>query len=185
MAEQPPKLKFQYGKVYHCELLYDTPKTGEGQYGTWYMYGMKYEGIEYTVFTSSKGLNKRLERYRKGDQIVIEKIDPPDGGYPYYDVVPDEGTRVAVPETPKQEAPDWDAINDSKTKDIHRQVCLKLAVQSMGTTKKDLDLSEVASRMKGLLIILDGLIEEEAPVEAPAEEERVEAPPHTDDDLPF
>jgi len=173
MAEQTPKLKFTYGKPYLCELLYDSPRTGDGQYGTWYLYGMKYEGQEWSVF-ASKGLNERLERYRKGDNVVIEKMESPEG-FSYYDVIPAEGTQVSTPDAPKQEAPNWDAINDTKTKDIHRQVCLKLAVQSMGTTKKDLDLSEVASRMNGLLFILDGLVEEEPE----------ETPTPTDDDLPF
>ena len=182
MPEQTPILKFKYGQPVECELLYDSPKTGEGEYGTWYLYGVKYNDKEMAVF-ASKTLNERLNRYRQGDSVIIEKMSSPEG-FAYYDVIPAEGTQIATPDAPKQEAPDWDSINDSKTKDIHRQVCLKLAVQSMGTTKKDLDLSEVASRMKGLLVILDGLVVE-APVEAPAEEERVEAPPHTDDDLPF
>ena len=56
--------------------------------------------------------------------------------------------------------------------------------QSMGTTKKDLDLAEVSLRMKGLLFVLDGLdeadVKEEDLPDVPAE-----VPPPTDDDLPF
>ena len=176
MPENTPVLKFQYGKPYHCELLYDSPKTGEGKFGTWYLYGMKHDNQEWSVF-ASKTLNERLERYRKGDNVVIEKMDSPEG-FSYYDVIPGEGTRVATPDAPKQ---DWDA----KTKDIHRQVCLKLAVQSMGTTKKDLDLSEVASRMNGLIFILDGLVEETPEETQVSKETSEEVPPISDEDLPF
>ena len=48
---------------------------------------------------------------------------------------------------------------DDRTKDIHRQVCLKLAVQSMGvcsSMEEEFNYGEVKDRMEGLLNILDG-----------------------------
>jgi len=179
MPEQTPILKFKYGIKYPVQLQYDEPKTGEGEYGTWYRYSVKYEGQDMAIF-ASKTLNARLERYRQNDRVVIEKCET-DDGKTYFDAVPEEGTQIATPDAPVVNTPNWDSV---KTNDIHRQVCLKLAVQSMGTTKKDLDLAEVSLRMKGLLFVLDGLdeadVKEEDLPDVPAE-----IPPPTDDDLPF
>ena len=53
--------------------------------------------------------------------------------------------------------------NDDRTKDIHKQVCLKLAVQSLGTTE-NLDYQEVKVRMEGLVGVLEDVeVKEELP----------------------
>ena len=46
---------------------------------------------------------------------------------------------------------------DARTKDIHRQVCLKLAVESIGTKAKVTDAyyKDVKSRMEGFIAVLD------------------------------
>ena len=48
-------------------------------------------------------------------------------------------------------------MSDARTKDIHRQVCLILAVESIGVKAKTTDAyyKDVADRMMGFLGVLD------------------------------
>ena len=50
---------------------------------------------------------------------------------------------------------------DDRTADIHKQVCLKLAVQSMGS---DFNIEEIESRMYSLLSVLHGTESDGLPI---------------------
>ncbi len=53
---------------------------------------------------------------------------------------------------------------DDRTKDIHRQVCLKVAVMSLPSTDKPWTaeiISELRSRTKSLIEVLDGISQDD------------------------
>lgn len=72
--EKKPAIKFLTNKEYIVTLNFDEPKTGKGQYGTWYMYSCSYEG-EDRIFFASPGLQAQIVegKYGKGDTLKIMK----------------------------------------------------------------------------------------------------------------
>jgi len=158
--EQTLKLKTNLDHI--VTLRYDQPKTGTNNYGDWFLYGVIHEGEEKGLFATSY-LNDKLKFYGEGDVLNIRKEEV--GGKIQWNVIPQEGTDVkrdrgksagtnGVPvSTPTK------AISmDDRTKDIHKQVCLKLAVQSMPPVESfSADAyEEVDFRMNKFLEILDG-----------------------------
>ena len=94
-----------------------------------------------------------MQYYRKGDVVNI-RIENVDGGKIAWNVIPQEGTNV------KNEQNTTLGI-DARTHDIHKQVCLKLAVDMVA--KKDVhsvltegELVIVEANMKSLLQVLEG-----------------------------
>ena len=50
--DKKPALKFKANIPEKVKLTFDEPMTGEGQYGTWYMYGCIHKGEEKVFFPS-------------------------------------------------------------------------------------------------------------------------------------
>ena len=176
-------LKIVPGSEVEVMFLKDEPDVGISSDNRPYKkYTFNVDGTE-KVFWSTDTFHERLRGFQIGDKVTIEhkKMKSDKGAYTQYFVhadqdvllgkskeegngVPQEGTTTRsamnVDNTPKiaSSSPDWDKINADKTADIHKQVCLKLAVQLHGTSKIALDKDETASieyNMYALLEILD------------------------------
>lgn len=147
---QNETLKIQEGIDNVVEFLYDSPKTGTNNYGNWYLYGVRHEGSEKGIFATDY-LHDKLQYYRRGDKVNIRK-EQTSNGKVAWNVIPQEGTNT------KNENNTTLGI-DARTHDIHKQVCLKLAVDMMD--KKSATLTEgelviVEANMKALLRVLEG-----------------------------
>lgn len=131
------------------EFMFDEPKQGTNTYGNWNLYGLRHDGEDVSLFATDM-LHSKIQHYRKGDVIEIAKNET-EGGRIAWEVTPKEGTPVrdASNTTPTSKPQSM----DDRTADIHKQVCLKLAVQSMGT---EFDIQEIESRMYSLLSVLHG-----------------------------
>ena len=156
------EIKFGENEEYNVTFKFDEPKTGEGQYGEWNLYGVEHDGKDSSFF-ASPGLHNRVKSFKQGDSVKIVKR------------MKNNRTTWDVKKTGESTAP---VVSDARTKDIHRQVCLKLAVESIGTKAKVTDTyyKEVGDRMKGFLGVLD-----------PAEiiKERFDGEEITDGKIPF
>ena len=139
-------------------LMYDSPKTGTNNFGAWYLYGLEHDGKEVGVF-ATETLHGKLKYYQKGDVLNIRKEEYASGKFSW-NVIPQEGTK------PKTTASDVVQKIDDRTHDIHKQVCLKLAVELMGEKDAILtgtQLDAIEANMKQLLMILEGEKESEEP----------------------
>tara|TARA_R100000995_G_scaffold84755_1_gene64656 strand:- start:191 stop:691 length:501 start_codon:yes stop_codon:yes gene_type:complete len=149
---QNETLKIQEGTDTLVEFLYDTPKTGTNNYGNWYLYGVRHEGSEKGIFATDY-LHDKLQYYRKGDKVNIRK-EQTSSGKIAWNVTPEEGTTV------KNKVNTTLGI-DNRTHDIHKQVCLKLAVDMMPkkevhTVLTDSDQVIIEGNMRVLLQVLEG-----------------------------
>ena len=135
------EIKFGENEEYNVTFKFDTPKTGEGKYGEWNLYGVDHDGKDSSFF-ASYGLHNRIKGFKQGDSVKIIKR------------MKNGKTSWDVKQTGKTTAP---VMSDARTKDIHRQVCLKLAVESIGTKAKATEAyyKDVGDRMKGFLVVLD------------------------------
>jgi hypothetical protein len=141
----------QYNTDYPVTLIYDTCKSGESQYGPWNLYGVEYNKEPHGLFVD-EFLHETLSKYKKGDQIVIRREQDQEGKL-RWEVFP-TGNGSAMQKTAQTIPP-----MDSRTKDIHRQVCLKVAVLSFPTTNKSWDnaiIKEIKARTDSLIFVLDG-----------------------------
>ena len=148
MAEKNPQLKPKANIDYEIELQYDDCKTGENDYGQWYMYKVKHEGKEY-IFFPTQYLHSQLMCYSKGDILKIRKEEREDGkGFNWHIKAvncnskhefeipddksnPPEYAKKIVDRLEKRKEPDWDLINGIKSWDIHIQVAAKLASRTL------------------------------------------------------
>ena len=131
------------------EFMYDTPKTGTNSYGAWYLYGVRNDGKEVGIF-ATEALHKKLQYYKKGDKVNIRKEEYEAGKYAW-NIMPEEGTN------PKTESNTTLGLDD-RTHDIHKQVCLKLAVDGMpknGEMYTEAQLTVIEANMRHLLTILE------------------------------
>ena len=147
---QNETLKIQKDTDNVVEFLYDSPKTGTNNYGDWYLYGVMHEGAEKAIF-ATKYLNDKLQYYKKGDKVNIRKETSEDGKT-IWSVVAEGGTKT------KNEGNTTLGI-DARTHDIHKQVCLKLAVDMMdkgNTVLTEGELVVIEANMKALLQVLEG-----------------------------
>jgi hypothetical protein len=149
---QAETLKIQEGQDTFVEFLYDAPKTGTNNYGNWYLYGVRHEGSEKGIF-ATEYLHDKLQYYSKGDKVNIRK-EQTSNGKVAWNVVAEGSTKQ------KNEGNTTLGI-DNRTHDIHKQVCLKLAVDMV--TKKDehVLLTEaeqviIEANMRVLLQVLEG-----------------------------
>jgi len=167
-----PTLKPKANIDHIVEFLYDNPREGTNDYGVYHRYAFKYNGDEVGLFATD-ALHAKLAMFHKGDRVNIRKEEYEPGKFGF-NVIP----------YPRSIA----SKTDDKTKDIHRQVCLKLAVQSMGTPEV-IDFEMVKVRMEGFLIILDGLPPDESVQMSPVLSSFLgtdnDPPPIDDDDLLF
>lgn len=147
---QNETLKIQKDTDNIVEFLYDSPKTGTNNYGDWYLYGVMHEGAEKAIF-ATKYLNDKLQYYSKGDRVNIRKETSEDGKT-IWSVVAEGDTKT------KNEGNTTLGI-DARTHDIHKQVCLKLAVDMMdkgNTVLTEGELVVIEANMKALLQVLEG-----------------------------
>lgn len=145
-------LKIRANTDNNVKFLFDSPLEGTNAYGVYHLYKFDIEGEEHSLFATDN-LHEKLKDYNKGDVVNIRKEEY-EAGKMGWIVNPAEGV-IAKPSssTPSAQYSSSNSIDD-RTKDIHRQVCLKLAVQSMGTSET-LDFAMVKLRMEGLINILD------------------------------
>ena len=148
---QNETLKIQKDTDNIVEFLYDSPKTGTNNYGAWYLYGVMHEGSEKGIF-ATEYLNDKLQYYRKGDKVNIRKEEV--GGKTVWNIVP-EGTTKA------KNSSNTTLGIDARTHDIHKQVCLKLAVDMVAkkdihTVLTDAEQVIIEANMKALLQVLEG-----------------------------
>lgn len=140
------------------KFLYDTPIEGTNSYGMYHLYAFEHGGEETGLFATD-ALHEKLRNFTKGDSINIRKEEYEAGKFGW-NVIPEEGTPIRNTPPPPSVSGSYKATTtDDRTKDIHRQVCLKLAVQSMGvcsSMEEEFNYGEVKDRMEGLLNILDG-----------------------------
>ena len=68
------KLELELNKPKHIEMLFDSPKIGESQYGTYYLYAVRNgDGDEYSFFATDD-VHEKLSGLSKGDAAVITKV---------------------------------------------------------------------------------------------------------------
>jgi hypothetical protein len=148
----------QFNHSYPITLTYDKCKSGESQYGPWNLYGVEHEGEQQGIFAED-ALHQELKKYGKGAKLVIRR-NQDDNGQLEWQVTPANGST--------QQQPQQTVLSylDDRTRDIHRQVALKIATISIGQSLKpwtDDDLQEISERMDKLLVILDGSNEDALP----------------------
>lgn len=69
-----PKLDLQVNIPATIKLLMDKPVTGSNAYGNWYLFGVEYEGQEYSFFATEDVAKYAEENnLRKGDSIKVTK----------------------------------------------------------------------------------------------------------------
>lgn len=134
------------------ELMYDTPKTGTNNYGAWYLYGVRRDGQE-TSFFATENLHKKLNIYGQGATVIIRKEEYAPNKFAWT-VVPQSGNE------PKAPSPSATNTIDARTHDIHKQVCLKLAIEIFKTHDNtrlisDVDLTIIKTNMVHLLNVLE------------------------------
>lgn len=155
----------QYNTDYPVTLTYDKCRSGSNQYGQWNLYGVEYEGESQGLFADDN-LHQELKQYGKGTKLVIRR-DQDDNGKLEWQVLPQngKGSSSSNGNTNRSDQTDLYYLDD-RTKDIHRQVALKLAVISLGENirpwSKD-DIREIGHRMARLLSILDRDSTDEGP----------------------
>lgn len=68
-----PKFNPDYNTKTEVELVYDNPKSGENEYGTYYLYKLKIDDVTHSFF-ASQDTHSKLCKYRSGDRVVIQKV---------------------------------------------------------------------------------------------------------------
>ena len=136
------------------KLMYPEPKTGTNTYGNWYLYGVEKDGRE-TGFFATDALHKKLSVYGQGAEVSISKEEYAPGKSAWV-VKPLGGTTPTKTASP---TPSTSNNIDNRTHDIHKQVCLKLAVELFGVKKGDIlsdtDMVTIDANMQSLLSILE------------------------------
>ncbi len=159
MTERQPTLQLkQFNHDYPITLVYNQCKSGESQYGPWNLYGVEHDGEEQGLFTED-ALHQELKKYGKGAKLVIRRKQDENGKLEWQ-VTPANG------DTQSKQSKTVSSYLDDRTRDIHRQVALKIATISIGQSTKpwtDEDLQEINDRMDKLLEILDGSTEDDLP----------------------
>ncbi len=146
----------KFNHDYSVVLTYDKCKSGESNYGPWNLYGVEYEGEQQGIF-AEEALHQELKKYGKGARLVIRR-NQDDNGKLDWQVVPANGNNRSNQTVL--------SYLDDRTRDIHRQVALKIATISIGQNVKpwtDEDLQEIKVRMDRLLEILDGRVDDDLP----------------------
>jgi arginine/lysine/ornithine decarboxylase len=158
------------------ELLYDQPKTGTNNYGEWFLYGVKKDQQEVSFFATSS-LHKKLSGFGKGSKLSVTKEEYAPSKFAWTV----NSLKTVQPSAP---APQNSANQhiDNRTHDIHKQVCLKLAIEMLGKVDgiiTDAQLIVVDANMNHLLNIL----EKESSQKVNAEDIVVDS--NTKDEFPF
>ena len=144
-----PILDLQYNVDYDIEIL--GYKTGENNYGPWHFYQLRYNGEKYGHFAQPV-LHEKLSRYNRGDRITIQKQQTEKDGYEW--IV--NGYTSQQEPVPVPISSTW----DERTHDIHRQVCLKVAVMSFPASDRSWEagvVDELKRRTNSLMTVLEGV----------------------------
>ena len=161
---------------YPITLMADKPTTQDGQWGVKHIYPNSFDGGLWDI-SASDGLHKQLSLYGKGSNLTVRKETFGDAGHSKF-VVTSNGV---TPPSAMAATPVMPMVGiDDRTKDIHRQVCLKLACQMFGESNailSDGSLMVIEENMLRLLRVLDG---DDAKDDAPKESTSEES-----EDLPF
>ena len=148
----------QFNTDYPVTLTFDKCKSGESQYGPWNLYGVEHGGEEQSLFAED-ALHQELKKYGKGSKLIIRRNQDEEGKLAWQ-VTPANGNSQSKP------TKTLSSYLDDRTRDIHRQVVLKIATISIGASLKpwnESDLLEIRNRMDKLLEILDGSDEDDLP----------------------
>ena len=148
----------QFNKDYPVTLTYDKCKSGESQYGPWNLYGVEHDGEQQSIYAED-ALHRQLQQYGKGAKLIIRR-NQDDNGQLEWQVTPVNGNNAH--KSNKMVL----SYLDDRTRDIHRQVALKIATISIGQSTKpwtEEDLQEIRVRMDKLLVILDGYTSNDLP----------------------
>lgn len=145
-------LKIRANTDNNVKFLFDTPLEGTNAYGVYHLYKFDMDGEEVSLFATDN-LHEKLKDFNKDDEVNIRKEEY-EAGKMGWIVTPAEGVVAKPGSSNTQTGGEILKDIDQRTKDIHRQVCLKLAVQSMEKTDI-LDMDTVKLRMEGLLGVLD------------------------------
>ena len=151
--ENKDNLKIAVNTDNIVEFMYDTPKQGTNNYGAWFLYGLRQGDKEVGLF-ATETLHKKLQFYGIGDKVNIRKEEI-DNGRVAWNVIPEEGTTAKYNGSPNLAPPKM----DNRTHDIHKQVCLKLAVDNMEKSGKCYTSGElvvIEANMYALLDVLEG-----------------------------
>tara|TARA_R110000744_G_scaffold11977_3_gene36035 strand:+ start:99 stop:572 length:474 start_codon:yes stop_codon:yes gene_type:complete len=141
------------------EFMFDNCKHGKSDYGDWNLYGMKNEGQDVSLFATDL-LHDKMKHYSTGDIIEIAKNETDQGRIEWV-ITPKEGTALKNASNTVKPIVVNTSSPDNRTADIHKQVCLKLAVQSVGS---DYDIVEIEARMYSLLSVLHGTESDGLPI---------------------
>ena len=93
-----PNLKMDVGNTYPIQLRFDEPKTGEGEYGTWYRYAVNYMNSAFVWFAPKK-VHEVIQdlRLKKGDtfQVKVGAAKNSEGKlYQTYVLITSDGTEI-------------------------------------------------------------------------------------------
>ena len=159
MIERQKTLQLnQINHDYSVTMLYDKCKTGESQYGPWALFSVEFDGVSQGLFADQQ-LHAELAKFGRGSKLIIRRNQEADGKLEWQ-VTPANGN--SQPKSNKTVS----SYLDDRTRDIHRQVALKIATISIGQNVKpwtDEDLKEIRVRMDKLLEILDGSTKDDLP----------------------
>jgi hypothetical protein len=143
---------------YPVTLIYDKCKSGERQYGPWNLYGVEYQSEQQGIF-AEEALHQEIQKYRKGTNLVIRRNQGVVGKLELSVTPVNCGGKTRSNQTVL-------SYLDNRTRDIQRQVALKIATISIGQNIKpwtDEDLQEIKIRMDKLLDIMEGRVGDELP----------------------
>ena len=160
---QTPLLDLNYNVEYQVEIL--GYKTGINKFGPWHFYQLVYNGEKFGHF-AQPNLHQELSSFNQGDVVTIQKLQTSRrDGFDW--VVTSEDDKPDPPKTPTPVAakPQQSPVFDDRTHDIHRQVCLKVAVKSFPASDKcwnDEVLAELKRRTDSLMVVLEGVNNEDS-----------------------
>lgn len=109
MTDKKPAFKFQTNTPATVTLLFDEPKTGEGQYGPWFLYGAIINEAECNFF-ASPGLHRQIQEkgLKKNSSFVVTKKE--DGTKTFFSIDPPSGVEQFANEL--EAVPAQQAISD-------------------------------------------------------------------------
>lgn len=125
--KNPPKLTLLAGKTYKLTLVYDEPKIGNGQFGTYYLYHVLQEdGNRYSWF-ASRTTHEKIEAggFKQNDSFYITKNEVDEGGkvYTEYDVEStkqhEAGGQTILSGAPEAQKMTPESIQDAKPASNH------------------------------------------------------------------
>lgn len=140
--------KFEFGEAVTFRLKFDTPKTGQNQRGTWYLYIVE-SATETFKFFAEQPLHNALSAYRAGNEVTVTKNK--DNGNVNFLVQPTGGQAAPAPAQQAQ------ASAPSSTKQIEDIWLYEYTMLHRGVTRLGLpvDTAALCSAATGMVINRD------------------------------